>query len=70
MDFKKKYALGFEWIPDVGPKTMDQLDKLCPTPTCNLACGPDQTLDPVQCVCNPKEPGPSQHHARLLPGPA
>ena len=49
--FKKKYSLGFEQFPDVGPGTMAKLDQLCVA--CKLVCPPGETLDPVKCACIP-----------------
>jgi peptidoglycan hydrolase-like protein with peptidoglycan-binding domain len=56
MAFKAKHHLGFEQFPDVGPGTMAKLDELCAPPKCTLTCSPEETLDPVNCVCQPVQP--------------
>jgi outer membrane protein OmpA-like peptidoglycan-associated protein len=50
MAFKKKYSLGFEQFPDVGPGTMAKLDALCAQP------GPTPPIPPAP---SPVPPGPT-----------
>ncbi|WP_218141522.1 eCIS core domain-containing protein [Nitrosovibrio tenuis] len=63
MAFKKKYKLGFEKFPDVGPGTMAKLDELC-LPSPQPLCPP--------CPEDPRTPGcpacpPLRRLARLAP---